>query len=227
MSPFWIAVLSFLAGTAVGVFIALNLRSGKDAAALKERLERLQQEFDEYRTAVGRHFLETSTLVNNLTQSYREVHQHLSGGAQTLCSEDLALELQRTTVPLIRDTIEGDARAEAAPRAHPAPAPTAAAPEPVPGAGVADAAETVAPEPHSEPHPPDDTGGAEDLEEIVRHAQGASGRGEEQENLADIARHAEGGLCRRDAPGSLDPRARGDTGRGGPGRRGGKSVATS
>ncbi|MEW7980725.1 MAG: DUF1043 family protein [gamma proteobacterium symbiont of Phacoides pectinatus] len=192
MSPFWIAVLSFLAGTAVGVFIALNLRSGKDAAALKERLERLQQEFDEYRTAVGRHFVETSTLVNNLTQSYREVHQHLSGGAQTLCSEDLALELQRTTVPLIRDTIEGDARAEAAPRAHPAPAPMAAALEPVPGAGVADAAETMAPEPHSEPHPPDDAGGAEDLEEIVRRAQGASGRGEEQENLADIARRAEG-----------------------------------
>jgi len=224
MSPFGIAILSFASGLAVGVFVALNLRSGKEKAALKEQLQTLQEEFDTYKTNVGKHFVETSTLINNLTQSYKEVHQHLSKGAQTLCPEDLALELQRNTVPLIRDAIEADAQ----PAEHPGEPPQEmAAAEPlqsdVSGAGSPEPesmaqspADAVAsdPEASAEPkreaspvaagpaaeHPaeaskePPAASEAEtaNLEEIMRHAQGASGQARESDNLADIARHAEG-----------------------------------
>ena len=41
----------------------------------------------QYRDKVEDHFLQTADLVNDMTQAYRSVHEHLSKGAQVLCSE--------------------------------------------------------------------------------------------------------------------------------------------
>ena len=253
MSPFWIFVISFAAGAGIGVFIAYQMRAGKDCALLKQQLEELQQEHAEYKQGVGRHFVETSTLINNLTQSYKDVHQHLSNGAQTLCPEDVALELQRSTVPLIRDAIEGESRPHVPDTPREPAAATASesgarqVDEPAAAEQVSQAPESVsqAPEPEAaqaevEEQPPEVAEPADfpqpeavtsapdeatpppaedkpeqadeapepehlNMEDVVRHAQGAKGRREEEVNLADIARHAEGAFLDDDQPAPAEP----------------------
>jgi uncharacterized membrane-anchored protein YhcB (DUF1043 family) len=107
MSEFWFIALTFCAGAAVGALISVQICRGKESTRLKKELETLKEEYARYKENVGRHFVQTSTLVNNLTQSYKDVHQHLSNGAQSLCDADLAMELRKSTTPLIANAIDG------------------------------------------------------------------------------------------------------------------------
>ena len=43
--------------------------------------------FQDYRDQVTHHFMRTSELVQEMTQSYRSVYEHLASGAQQLCGE--------------------------------------------------------------------------------------------------------------------------------------------
>ncbi len=52
---------------------------------LENKLERVEQDRKAYEDEVVEHFTETATLLNSLTESYREVHNHLANGAATLC----------------------------------------------------------------------------------------------------------------------------------------------
>ncbi|MES9935908.1 MAG: DUF1043 family protein, partial [Sedimenticola sp.] len=213
MSPFWIFVVSFAAGAGIGVFIAYQMRSGKDCKLLKQQLEELNQEYDDYKQGVGKHFVETSTLINNLTQSYKEVHQHLSKGAQTLCPEDVALELQRSTVPLIRDAIEGESKPhepeqpEETPRQEEAPTPPAeraAKPAAEDQAVVEEKrAEPPEPEPPAEVEEPVDfpqqkeaAAPQETVETAPEPAEKEKTAVQEEEpqhlNMEDVVRHAQG-----------------------------------
>lgn len=54
---------------------------------LEEHLHTLQDKYDRYQEAVSQHFVTTAQLVNTLSQSYREVHQHLQQGASSLCAD--------------------------------------------------------------------------------------------------------------------------------------------
>lgn len=114
MEPFWIVVASFAAGCVIGVFVAVVTRRDKGAKALEQELLELRQEYDNYRIEVGNHFVETSNLVNQMTQSYRDVHQHLSKGAQNLCDADLAKQLREETAPLIEHVVESSSKPAAA-----------------------------------------------------------------------------------------------------------------
>jgi uncharacterized membrane-anchored protein YhcB (DUF1043 family) len=107
MSEFWFIALTFCAGAAVGALISVQICRGKESTRLKKELEALKEEYARYKENVGRHFVQTSTLVNNLTQSYKDVHQHLSNGAQSLCDAELAMELRKSTTPLIANAIDG------------------------------------------------------------------------------------------------------------------------
>ncbi|HET8705445.1 MAG TPA: DUF1043 family protein [Pseudomonadales bacterium] len=51
---------------------------------VEKQLRELQEEFAAYRENVNLHFSKTTELVNNLTESYSEVHKHLVEGAQFL-----------------------------------------------------------------------------------------------------------------------------------------------
>jgi hypothetical protein len=44
---------------------------------------------------VVEHFTETAKLLNNLTESYRDVHNHLAQGAATLCQGEGPISLER------------------------------------------------------------------------------------------------------------------------------------
>ncbi|MBT8144979.1 MAG: DUF1043 family protein [Gammaproteobacteria bacterium] len=82
---FWIVAC---AGLAVGVFVgwlitSLSYRrsnSGQTAAQLRE-------EMDTYRAEVNSHFARTADLFKETTEKYRDLYEHLSGGAQDLCQD--------------------------------------------------------------------------------------------------------------------------------------------
>ena len=55
---------------------------------LEEHLRDLQGKYDSYQDAVTQHFADPARLINNLTINYREVHEHLQQGAQSLCADN-------------------------------------------------------------------------------------------------------------------------------------------
>jgi len=81
-------LLSFLAGLVAGAGLLYWLMPARRQAShlIRERDE-ARNGLNHYRDRVDRHFLETADLINDLTHSYRAVHQHLSQGAHGLCSE--------------------------------------------------------------------------------------------------------------------------------------------
>jgi len=82
MPPLLILLLGLLAGIGAGYVIFQNIErrksGGKTAAELK-------QEHEAYREQVQQHFSKTSDLFQNMTMQYRELYDHLSEGAQSLC----------------------------------------------------------------------------------------------------------------------------------------------
>ena len=85
MSPTIIALLAALAGIVAGSLITAWLvrRPGNPTSpsALKEELET-------YREQVADHFADTAALVNRMTDSYKEVFDHLESGASRLIDEE-------------------------------------------------------------------------------------------------------------------------------------------
>lgn len=102
-SSFWaIGILSFLIGIALGWIITYSLvvRHGR-THQLQMELDQLKESFRDYRDQVTHHFMRTSDLVQEMTQSYRSVYEHLASGAQHLCGDpDLAPLAHRTGRPL-------------------------------------------------------------------------------------------------------------------------------
>lgn len=84
-----IGLLSFLLGSTLGCIVTylFNARHGK-TYKLQEELDQLKDRFTDYRDQVTQHFMRTSELVQEMTQSYRSVYEHLATGAQQLCSEE-------------------------------------------------------------------------------------------------------------------------------------------
>ncbi len=81
-----IALLMLGIGIGLGVAIGRSMYSTEDhSEALQQEMDQLKKEYDDYRNSVNQHFATTSDLVNELTNSYRKVYQHLATGAQTLC----------------------------------------------------------------------------------------------------------------------------------------------
>ena len=81
-------VLSFAAGVIVGAGLLFwLLPARRQAGQLIRDRDEARQALEHYRSQVDDHFLHTAELVNDMTQAYRTVHEHLSKGAQALCSE--------------------------------------------------------------------------------------------------------------------------------------------
>lgn len=84
---------SLFIGLLVGLIVGLVLGGG--AAMLFQRKQtgnktakQMQHEHEEFREQVADHFVETAGLVNRLTDSYKEVFDHLQSGAQNLVDQD-------------------------------------------------------------------------------------------------------------------------------------------
>ena len=80
-----ISIISLVAGAMIGALAyRLLAPSVKQAGKIKSELDVSREELDSYKASVNQHFNETSELVNDLTQNYVKVYQHLAEGAQTL-----------------------------------------------------------------------------------------------------------------------------------------------
>ncbi len=92
-SPEYSLTILIAAGAAmlvVGLVIGLLFGRRSSPAAQKYReverkLDQVLQDKKAYEDEVVEHFSDTAKLLNNLTESYRDVHNHLAQGATGLC----------------------------------------------------------------------------------------------------------------------------------------------
>ena len=73
-------LLMFILGAAAGVVFTKRQAPDRRVQELESLLQDLQVRHDRYQSDVSDHFSETAERVNELTQRYREVHQHLIQG---------------------------------------------------------------------------------------------------------------------------------------------------
>lgn len=96
MENIWLlSIAALVIGAIIGFLMGRSGGNNNKQAELAQQLENAQQELENYRAEVAEHFEKTASLVNNLTNSYKEVHEHLATGAQGLCQPgtiNMALE---------------------------------------------------------------------------------------------------------------------------------------
>ena len=87
---FWLfVVVVFVVGSILGfAFFTLRYRNSRRLKKLQEDLDAKTEELEVYREDVSEHFLRTAELVDNLTQSYKAVYDHLEGGAYQLVGDE-------------------------------------------------------------------------------------------------------------------------------------------
>ncbi len=129
MENIWlISIVALVVGAVIGFLMGRSGGNNNRQQELSEQLESTQKELESYKEQVTGHFEKTAALVNNLTQSYQDVHEHLAKGAQGLCQPgaiDMALE------PQVRNKLEQPSEnEEATAAAAETPAPEAESAEP-------------------------------------------------------------------------------------------------
>lgn len=92
--PITIALASLAVGLVIGTIIGRTLSGAtQQRRTLTEELRKKDDELKTYQHKVTEHFITTSELVNNLTHSYKEVHQHLADSAMTLTNPEISNKL--------------------------------------------------------------------------------------------------------------------------------------
>jgi len=109
VSMIWLTgILAFVTGLIVGAVVYKQLKSDEARVkSLEEQLEALELEHESYKDNVHSHFNNTANLLNNLTDSYRDVYRHMAAGAQSLCPEYISEQLTHSAKEqesLTRDT---------------------------------------------------------------------------------------------------------------------------
>jgi uncharacterized protein len=88
-------IVSLALGLVAGIAVAKRMNGSTPSKVneLEARIQELQRHHAQYREHVSEHFGTTAELVQQMTESYRDVYQHLAVGAQELCNEDVASKL--------------------------------------------------------------------------------------------------------------------------------------
>ncbi len=94
----WLIGIGGLAlGLIIGVLVASRLNASPSRIReLETQIRQLTDTHAEYKDSVSDHFSMTAELVQHMTESYRDVYQHLASGAQDLCSNEVASKLLPT-----------------------------------------------------------------------------------------------------------------------------------
>ncbi len=101
-----IAFLSLLAGLATGAWLINKMSpSQQNRKALEKHIQKLQQQQQDYQDQVNQHFSKTADLLNTMTESYRDVHNHLARSAADLTSHGIS-PLQ--ALPEDRPVLQGE-----------------------------------------------------------------------------------------------------------------------
>lgn len=101
----WLVAIGCLAiGVVVGVVGASRLNNSPSRVReLENQIRGLKENHREYKDSVSDHFSMTAELVQHMTESYREMYQHLASGAQDLCSSEVANKLLPTDSDAVFD----------------------------------------------------------------------------------------------------------------------------
>ncbi len=93
-SSVWIiGIVALAIGAVIGYLMGRSSASDTSQQdELKKQLEAAHLELNGYKEQVNGHFARTAELVNNLTESYKDVHQHLASSAQQLCKDGVAAQ---------------------------------------------------------------------------------------------------------------------------------------
>lgn len=102
-----------LAATIIGLIAGylitqITSPSEQSQRQMESRLKDLQQQQENYQHEVSEHFEETAKLLNQMTDSYREVHKHLAKGAQLLAGDTASQSLKSLSDNSDSDTVELD-----------------------------------------------------------------------------------------------------------------------
>ena len=101
-----ISIGAFALGTIIGLLIAGRLDvSPSKVKHLEEQVRKLKDSHSQYRDSVSDHFTMTAELVQHMTESYRDVYQHLATGAQDLCSGEAASKLLPAESDAVFETV--------------------------------------------------------------------------------------------------------------------------
>lgn len=104
----WVLFLGIglVVGVIAGLYFArLDDVSNKQKMALQQKLESAEQQLKAYQSQVTEHFLQTASLVNSMTDSYRAVHEHLAMGARELCDSQVNVaQLEMPSTQLLDNT---------------------------------------------------------------------------------------------------------------------------
>lgn len=102
----WLVAIGCLAvGVVVGVIFASRLNASPSRIQeLENQIRSLKDGHQEYRDSVSDHFGMTAELVHHMTESYKEVYQHLASGAQDLCTTEVASKLLPTESDAVFET---------------------------------------------------------------------------------------------------------------------------
>lgn len=87
-----LTLLGILIGWAVGRRTSAADQKYRD---VERKLDQVMQDKKVYEDEVVEHFSETAKLLNGLTESYRDVHNHLAKGAAALCQGEGPVALGR------------------------------------------------------------------------------------------------------------------------------------
>jgi len=87
-----LTLLGILVGWAVGRRTSASDQKYRD---VERKLDQVMQDKKVYEDEVVEHFTETAKLLNGLTESYRDVHNHLAKGAAGLCQGEGPIALGR------------------------------------------------------------------------------------------------------------------------------------
>lgn len=81
----------FVLGIVLGAVFQRSFASDSGKSKrLEQKLAETQEAYTRYQAEVSAHFMDTARKVQNLNNSYREVHEQLAKGAGKLCSDDEA-----------------------------------------------------------------------------------------------------------------------------------------
>jgi len=86
----WVLILALgiIIGLALGVyFMRLDDEAKRTQQSLQQQLQQSKTDLQMYKAEVQSSYVTTAHLINNLTDSYKAVHQHLSQSAAHLCGD--------------------------------------------------------------------------------------------------------------------------------------------
>ncbi len=110
-SVWQVAIIALVAGVMIGI-LAYRLfgRSTREGDKIQAELDETRDELDQYKASVNEHFNKTSELVNDLTQNYVRVYQHLAEGAHLLGDAEKFDNLLQHHPGKVSLTVDGEAR---------------------------------------------------------------------------------------------------------------------